>query len=596
MYVKKSFLQYCMVLLLAPLSALHAGEPVPAGPMILPAMVDVLTETWRAAEITFESANTYTNPLIAAELNVLFTSPSGKKVVVPGFWDGGRTWRVRYAPTEDGVWKYVSTCTDVSDGGLHGKRGTVGANRYQGALEIYRRGFLKTAPDVRYFMYADGTPFFYLGDTHWSMPREPFDEMFKPIVNKRVTQGFTVYQSQPQGEKYNFADGFSEADLPGLQDLDRRFKYIADAGLVHANAQLFFSSEITKPCYNDEYLRKLCRLWVARFGAYPVMWTSGQEVDNDFYFDRGNESRFDASSNPWKRVLEWVHLYDIYQHPGTAHMEAMGGKPEPKEFPPKNERPQWGYGVLASTSSFRDVPGHTWYGVQWTPPHESGIHWLPVKDFWENGQGKPVVNYEGSYDHLWTLGDGARQQGWAAYLNGMFGHGYGATDIWLYDSKFDMDKDTVRGSVTVTVEQKKTKWTTSVDFPSARELGVHMKSFFTSLEWWKLTPRFDDPNWFQAESSAWYSLATIDSDVYVLYLYNHATTASGTLRHVRNTLYSAEWFNPRTGVYMSLGTFTPERDAQSEGYRWMIPAKPTAEDWVLVVKSSANGRANLRSN
>ena len=99
-------------LLLTPLAALHAGEPAPAGPMILPAMVDVLTETWRAAEITFESANTYTNPLITAELNVLFTSPSGKQVVVPGFWDGGRTWRVRFAPSEYGVWKYVSTCSD----------------------------------------------------------------------------------------------------------------------------------------------------------------------------------------------------------------------------------------------------------------------------------------------------------------------------------------------------------------------------------------------------------------------------------------------------------------------------------------------------
>lgn len=163
-FAMKKFIRFCTVLLLAPLAALHAGEPARAGPMILPAMVDVLTETWRAAEITFESANPYTNPLIAAELNVLFTSPSGKQVVVPGFWDGGRTWRVRFAPTEYGVWKYVSTCSDISDGGLHGKRGTLGANRYERSLEIYRRGFLRTAPGVRYFMYADGTPVYFLGD------------------------------------------------------------------------------------------------------------------------------------------------------------------------------------------------------------------------------------------------------------------------------------------------------------------------------------------------------------------------------------------------------------------------------------------------
>ena len=152
-------------LLLALLAALHASEPDPAEPVIRPAAVDVLTETWRAAEITFESANTYPHPLAAPDLNVVFTSPSGKSYRVPGFWDGGKTWRVRFAPTEYGVWKYVSTCANGGDAGLQGKRGTLGANRYRGPLEIYRHGFIKTAPGVRYFMYADNTPFFYLGDT-----------------------------------------------------------------------------------------------------------------------------------------------------------------------------------------------------------------------------------------------------------------------------------------------------------------------------------------------------------------------------------------------------------------------------------------------
>ena len=546
------------------------------------ASVDELTETWRAAEITFESAKTYTNPLYDAELSVAFTSPAGKVYVVPGFWDGAKTWRVRFAPTEAGIWNYLSTCSNVSDNGLDGKRGTVGANRYKGPLEIYRRGFIKTAAGVRYFMYADGTPFFYLGDTHWSMPQEPFDKMFTVIVDRRVVQGFTVYQSEPLGAKYNFADGFSEADLAGLQDLDRRFKYIADAGLVHANAELFFPPEISRPCYTDAYLKKLCRLWVARFGAYPVLWTTAQEVDNDFYFDRGDREYFDANSNPWKKVLAWVHEFDAYQHPGTAHMEFAAAKPEPKEFPPKAQRPKYGYGVMASTSGFRSVPGHTWYGVQWTPPQNSDIPWPLVKDFWENGQGKPIINYEGSYDHLWTLEEGARQQGWTAYLNGMFGQGYGAIDIWLYNSKYDMDKDSVRGPVTVTVEQKKTKWTGSLEFPSATQLGLHMKNFFTALQWWKLTPRFDDTNWFQPEKSAWYSLATSDADLYVVYLYNWRTTATGTLRHMRPATYAAKWFNTKTGEYTDLGEFRPENGDRGEGCQWKIPEKPTASDWVLL--------------
>ena len=264
-------------------------------------------------------------------------------------------------------------------------------------------------------------------------------------------------------------------------------------------------------------------------------------------------------------------------------MEFAAAKPEPEEFPPKAERPKYGYGVMASTSSFRDVPGHTWYAVQWTPPQNSSLPWPLVKDFWENGQGEPIVNYEGSYDHLWTLEEGARQQGWTAYLNGMFGQGYGAIDIWLYNSKYDMDKDTVRGPVTVTVEQKKTKWTSSLEFPSATQLGLHMKNFFAALPWWKLTPRFDDTSWFQPEESAWYSLATSDADLYVIYFYNWHTTATGTLRHMRAARYAAKWFNTKTGGYTDLGEFRPENCAREGGCEWKIPEKLTASDWVLLV-------------
>lgn len=576
-----------IMLLLASITLAHAADltVVKTGTDLGPGpALKVEAETWRAAEISFQSTTDYPHPL-EIEFGVTFKSPSGKTLAVPGFWDGGKTWRVRFAPPERGTWEYASTCSNASDRGLHGRHGTLEAKLYKGPLEIYRRGFIKTVPGTRYFMYADGTPFFYLGDTHWSMPREPFEEMFKPIVNKRVQQGFTVYQSEPLGARYRFDNGFDQADLDGLQDLDRRFKFIADAGLVHANAELFFPPEIIKPCYTDAYLRQLCRLWVARYGAYPVLWTSAQEVDNDFYYDRGDQPRFDGRSNPWKKVLAWVHEWDAYQHPGTAHMEFMGNKPEPTQLPPKPQRPKSGYGVMASTSSFRDVPGHTWYGIQWTPPNASGLPWAPLKDFWEHGQGKPLVNYEGSYDHLWTLEAGARQQGWTAYLNGIYGQGYGAIDIWYYNSRYDMDKDSVRGPVTITVEQKKTKWTTSVDFPAATELGVHMKNFLGSLEWWKLTPRFDDKQWFEADKTAWYCLASIDAEVYVLYLYNGASTATGTLRNMRTARYGAQWFNPITGEYLDLGSFVPATDAHGDRGQWRIPAKPTASDWVLLMKT-----------
>jgi len=293
----KQSLTLLAALLLAPLAAPFAAEPGSAERAILPAAVDVVTETWRAAEITFESAKAYADPLNDAEVNAVFTSPSGRAYTVPGFWDGGRTWRVRFAPPERGVWKFATACTDISDGGLHGKTGTLRADRYQGKLDIYRHGFIRTAPGVRYFMYADGTPFFYLGDTHWSMPREPFDAMFTCVVDRRVAQGFTVYQSEPLGANFQFADGLAEADLPGLRDLDRRFKYIADAGLVHANAQLFFPPEIS----NLRDTAYTAQWFDPRTGAYlaPEPFTSQQDAPGE-----GGRWRIPAKPS----AADWVLL------------------------------------------------------------------------------------------------------------------------------------------------------------------------------------------------------------------------------------------------------------------------------------------------
>jgi len=557
-----------------------AITPEPTSPPadISPSKVDYITTIWTALEITFTSSVNYSKPLYDAELDVVFTSPTGITMKMPGFWDGSTTWKVRFAPTMCGIWTYKTICTDSSNAGLNGLKGKVGCNAYKGNLEIYKHGFVKTEPNTRYFMYADGKAFFYLGDTHWSMPSEQINysgvagiaSQFKYIVDKRVEQGFTVYQSEPIGASYNFDDGVSMNDIYGLQDMDARFKYIADKGLVHANAQFFFVATLLNnpQVYTKDYLAKLSRMWVARYGAYPVMWTTAQECDNDFYAEKG-QSTFTAENNPWKYVATKMNEYDPYKHPLTAHQE-YASMTAP-------------LGVNATTSAFRDVVGHSWYGVQWTPSNNSQLDFTIPKDYWVNGQGKPIVNYEGSYDHLWTLEFGARQQGWTAYLNGMFGQGYGAEDIWLYNSSYDMDTDSVRGDVTITVKDKQTKWDTSINFPAATQLGTYMHKFFDSFEWWRLEPCFEDVKgehvaMYDATGVSWYSAATIGNQTYVAYFYNKTTTTGKLVNLENGRTYTAKWYNPRTGEYTEIASNITGTGSKSY---WNIPAKPDGSDWVL---------------
>ena len=493
-------------------------------------------------------------------MDVTFTSPdSTTTMVMPAFWDGGSIWKVRFAPTSLGTWTYTTTCSDVDDTGLHNQTGAIGCIAYTGDLDIYEHGFVKTTSSSRYFTYNDGTPFFYIGDTHWGMPTEPFDSssvegidsQFKYIVDDRVSHGFTVYQSEPIGASYSLSNGLTGTELYGFYDLDRRFQYIAEQGMVHANAQLFFASELSNyaSSYSTAYLQKLSRYWVARYGAYPVMWTTAQEVDDDFY------GVYDISTSPWKTVFNAVHTYDPYVHPQTAHQENTGA-------------------TRASDSAYKDLTGYSWFGAQWAPAKNAVLDFNVVKDYWNNSGSRPVVNYEGYYENLWTNEFGARQQGWTAYLNGMYGQGYGAQDIWLYNSNYDEANATTAFGITITVAMKAVTWDTSVNFNTPTQLG-YMKTFLSSAGWWQLTPRFDSTTWF-SNNSSYYSVASNDNDVYVAYFYN-TTTKTGTLKNMDSTSYTAQWFNPRTAAYTSIGTITPS------GGQWTIPAKPDSNDWVLYV-------------
>lgn len=532
---------------------------------------------WMVTELSFTSSKIYPNSFNDVNLDVVFTHDNGTSLIIPAFWDNANTWKVRFAPTLSGNWTYKTVCSDTLNTGLSKKTGNLTCAAYTGKLDIYKHGFIKTTPNVRYFTYADGTPFFYLGDTHASMSQEPFEtsvisgisSQFKYLVDKRVEQGFTVYHSEPIGADYDLSDGFTSSDIFGFRDLDNRFKYIADKGLVHANAELVFTAELgsKRANYPDAYLEKLCRYWVARYSAFPVLWTTAQESDNDFYHNRldtngtSENPYFDSTTNPWKLVANYIYKYDAYKHPLTAH----------QEFASLN-----GDGTAASNSSFRDLPGHTWYGAQWSPAKNDQLDFNIPKDFWNNGQGKPTVNYEGLFDHLWTQEFGARMQGWTAYLNGIYGSGYGAEDIWLYNSNYDINTPTTRDGITITVADKQIKWYDSVKLNSAVQMG-YMHDFFNLIEWWNLTPRFDDPSWF-SNNGSWYSVASKNSDLYVAYFYNNLSKNTGTLNNLSNAQFTVQWYNPITGKFNTTKTVTIANNS------YIIGDKPDLNDWVLLLK------------
>jgi hypothetical protein len=160
-------------------------------------------EQWHPVEITLNSTSSYINPYLDVDVTAVFQGPGGIQMAMPGFWDGGSSWRIRFSPPVAGEWTYETSATDPNNAGLHHVTGSFAATEYLGGMDIYKHGFLKPSANNRYVTYGDGTPFFWLGDTHWMglSGRERLEEsndarymsQFKGMADKRKEQGYNVY-------------------------------------------------------------------------------------------------------------------------------------------------------------------------------------------------------------------------------------------------------------------------------------------------------------------------------------------------------------------------------------------------------------------
>lgn len=159
-------------------------------------------------EVVLTAEQQYKNPYTEVACWVRLQGPGFDKKIY-GFWDGGQTFRVRLVANSPGRWTWESGSDSPGDSGLNGRRGEFEAVRWteQEVLENpNRRGFIRATSNGHALEYADGTPFFFIGDTWWSAStwRYPLsgtdpDENWEPgpeghslenLVHYRKKQGY----------------------------------------------------------------------------------------------------------------------------------------------------------------------------------------------------------------------------------------------------------------------------------------------------------------------------------------------------------------------------------------------------------------------
>ncbi|MDQ0614011.1 hypothetical protein QF046_001652 [Microbacterium sp. W4I4] len=500
----------------------------------------MIVQKWQVAEITLHSSVDYESPFTEVDVTATFTSPRGETITRPAFWDGGDVWKVRFAPDDVGGWQYTTETSDRSNAGLT-QTGVVIGTPYRGNLDVYKHGFLKVSESGRDLAFADGKPFFYLDDTHRFLSQEQWagsdvpgvDSQFKAIIDKRVEQGYTAIQSEPDGHRLSLCNASCTVpDLTLLKDYDKKVEYIASKGLVHnmGLGAYHHTAELT-----EQGAERLARLFVARYGAYPVTWFTAQEVDL---------APVDLQS-VWMAAAEEIDRADDYNHPQSVHQSA--GVPK---------------------SPWVEQPWHDFTMIQ------GGHNTLPslahYKQSWDYSPVKPFLESELNYEGLRAQIDAStvRMGAYRAILAGGLGYSYGAQGIW---------------NVSLAGYGQNVSWWDGLHAAGGEDMGI-LKDVFTSLDWSHFEPRFTDPAWVAYAHAGSSALASVGSDSYLGYFYNR-DPATGLLKQLdTDHAYRATWIDPSTGSRtVAAANVTP-----STAGTWCMPPKPTEADWLLLVEKAGS--------
>ncbi len=520
-------------------------------------------EANRMSEVSFESAKDYADPFNHVTLDAVFTTPDGRLLRVPAFWAGGKTWRVRYSSPQIGTHRYRTECSDAANAALHSVAGEVVVTPYTGTNALFRHGPIRIADDRRHFAYADGTPFFWLGDTWWMglVKRLEWPGDFQQLTADRRDKGFNViqivaglYPDMPAFDERGLGDAgqpweklYARIRPEYFDAADRRIQHLVEQGLTPC---ILGCWGYHLPWLGTERMKQHWRYLIARWGALPVVWCAAGEQAMAWYNSGSKEAETQQLRREWNEVIRSMRATDPFKRLVTTH-------------PRGNARDE----ILDPTLLDFEMQ-QTGHG---SPTEQHASKALAA---WNRQPLVPVISGESRYEALeikpMLHAKEAREAFWAHLLNsGCAGHTYGVNGVWQVNLPNQRFGKSPTGN-----DWGGTPWREAMKLPGSTQLA-HAKKFLLTLPWHQLAPA---TNLLTGATST----AITANGRCALAFAAKGQAVSVDLAKLSGPV-TARWFDPTSGELKVIeGSAFPNLGARG----FTPPGKNSAgeSDWVLVLE------------
>ena len=257
---------------------------------------------WSVTDLVFQVDAVPAEPT-DVEFSATFSDTAGQKLTVPGFYDGGNEYVVRFTPPSEGRWDYVTRSTIDSLGGRAGKlRVTNGGENRRGGIVID-----KTSP--RRFRYENGDGYFPIAfECDWlfaldaenanDIPktRELVDSLAENGFNQIVMNVFAYDVKWKKDEALmdeyeygspsvfpfggnNSAPDHSRLNIDYFKRLDRVIDYLDQKGIVAHLMIYVWNKRVNWPDAKSEADNRYFDYVIKRYQAYPNMvWDISKEA------------------------------------------------------------------------------------------------------------------------------------------------------------------------------------------------------------------------------------------------------------------------------------------------------------------------------